>query len=463
MRKAITAIKSAVVITAAASLLASCEDSPNVGSSLVHDESEVVIASEFAVAGRSVDNTRVQSRTITQVLGRINAKGYGDFSSDFVTQFMPSAQIDTENLTADNIDSLKLLFFVPKGSYVGDSIAPMGLEVYRLNKQLPSLIYSNFDPADYYNPADLLASKIYACNAIAATDSIKNLSYRLIDVKMPIELAKELYNLYITDPSAYAFPANFARHFPGIYVKNSYGDGRVVEISSTMMRMYYHTTTTNSEGKETINRYQGNYYAVTPEIVLNNNLAYTISPELDARIADGEQIIVAPVGRDVELQFPIQEVVDYYNANTGSLSVVNTLTFEIPAEKITNDYGIKPPANLLLILSSKKDEFFLRNELNNNITSFYAAYDADNHRYRFAGMRDYLLDILKKDKITPEDYTFTLTPVTIQTEVNSSNSYYGSSTTYVSAIDPYIGAPAMVQLDLEKAKITLTFSKQTID
>ena len=236
-----------------------------------------------------------------------------------------------------------------------------------------------------------------------------------------------------------------------------------MEISSTMMRMYYHTTTTNSEGKETINRYQGNYYAVTPEIVLNNNLAYTISPELDARIADGEQIIVAPVGRDVELQFPIQEVVDYYNANTGSLSVVNTLTFEIPAEKITNDYGIKPPANLLLILSSKKDEFFLRNELNNNITSFYAAYDADNHRYRFAGMRDYLLDILKKDKITPEDYTFTLTPVTIQTEVNSSNSYYGSSTTYVSAIDPYIGAPAMVQLDLEKAKITLTFSKQTID
>ncbi len=229
------------------------------------------------------------------------------------------------------------------------------------------------------------------------------------------------------------------------------------------MRMYYHTTTTNSEGKETINRYQGNYYAVTPEIVLNNNLAYTISPELDAKIADGEQIIVAPVGRDVELQFPIQEVVDYYNANTGSLSVVNTLTFDIPAEKITNDYGIKPPANLLLILSSKKDEFFLRNELNNNITSFYAAYDADNHRYRFAGMRDYLLDILKKDKITPEDYTFTLTPVTIQTEVNSSNSYYGSSTTYVSAIDPYIGAPAMVQLDLEKAKITLTFSKQTID
>ncbi|MDE6528517.1 MAG: DUF4270 domain-containing protein, partial [Muribaculaceae bacterium] len=218
MNKAICAIKSAAVIIAAA-LLPSCEDSPNVGSSLVQDESEVVIASEFAVAGHSVVNPRVQSRTVTQVLGRINAKGYGTFTSDFVTQFMPSAQIDTENLTADNIDSLKLLLFVPKGSFVGDSIVPMGLEVYRLNKQLPAPIYSNFDPAQYYNPADLLGSKIYACNAIAASDSIKNLSYRLIDVDMPLSLAKELYNLYVNDPSAYAFTSNFAQHIPVIYVK----------------------------------------------------------------------------------------------------------------------------------------------------------------------------------------------------------------------------------------------------
>lgn len=463
MRKAIYAITSSAAIILSAAILTSCEDSPNVGSSLVEDESEVVIASEFTVAGRSIINPKVQSRTVKQVLGRINAKGYGTFSSDFVTQFMPSAQIDTENLTADNIDSLKLLFFVPNGSFVGDSIVPMGLEVYRLNKQLPAPIYSNFNPSDYYNPSDLLASKIYACNAVGASDSIKKLSYRLIDVPMPLALAKELYNLYVDDPSAYTFPASFAQHFPGIYVKNSYGDGRVVEIGSTMMRMYYHTTSTDSEGKETIKRYQGNYYAVTPEIVVNNNMAYAISPELNARISAGENIIVAPVGRDVELKFPIRDVIDYYHANSGSLAVVNSLTFEIPVEKIANDYGIEPPANLLMVLSSKKDAFFLNNELNNNVTSFYAAYDSDKHRYRFSGMRDYLLDILKKGDISPDDYTFTLTPVTIQTEVNSSNSYYGSSTTYVSSIDPYIGAPTMVSLDLEKAKVTLTFSKQTID
>jgi len=462
MINVIKTIKFAIAATAGVFALAACEESPNIGSSLIQDETEVVVFSDFTVTGRSVDNPRVQSRTVTQVLGRINAKGYGSFSSDFVTQFMPSVSIDTKNLTADNIDSLKLLMFVPKGSFIGDSVAPMGLEVYRLNKQLPSLIYSDDSPSKYYNEADLLGSRIYACNALGATDSIRNLSYRLIDVPLPLSLARELYNLYITDPSAYAFPSNFAKHFPGIYVKNSFGDGRVVEVTSTLIRMYYHTTSTDSEGKEEIKRYQGNYYAVTPEIILNNNLIYKMSDDLKRRINDGEQIIVAPVGRDIEMTFPIREVIDYYKANAGTLSVINTLSMDIPAETITNDYGITPPENLLLILSKEKDDFFLRSELNNDITSFYASYDAEKKRYRFSGLRPYLLDMLKKDNIKPEDYTFTITPVNIETETNSSNSYYGTTTTYVSAINPYIGAPTMTRLDLSKATVNFTFSKQTM-
>lgn len=458
-----TTILNAIRITAAASMAAvmiiSCDDSANVGSSLVKDESEVVIASDFTISGHTVSNPKVPSRTATQVLGRIKADDYGVFSSDFVTQFMPSATIDTEKMTRQNIDSLKLLMFVPKGSLVGDSLAPMGLEVYRLNKQLTAPIFSNFNPEDYYNPADKLGEKIYVCNALGATDSIKALSYRLIDVKMPDELAKEFYDLYIQNPQAYAYPSEFARHFPGIYVKNSFGSGRVVAISNTMMRMYYHVTSTDSEGKEKIEKYYGNYFAVTPEIILNNNFSYEADASLQARIENGETIIVAPVGRDVEMIFPIKDVIDYYQANSGALAVINTLAFDIPAEAIENEYGIEPPADMLMVLSSKKEQFFQNNELTDNKTSFYCSYDAANHRYRFSGLRDYLLDMLKKDNITPEDYTFTLTPVVVETE-SSSSGYYGS-TTYVSAIEPYVGAPVMVKLDLSKANVSFSFSKQT--
>ena len=181
------------------------------------------------------------------------------------------------------------------------------------------------------------------------------------------------------------------------------------------------------------------------------------------RIDGGEQIIVAPVGRDVEIQFPINEVISYYKQHSGSLSVVNSLSFKIPVELIKNDYSIAPPANLLLVQSDKKEKFFLDNELVNNETSFYASYNSTDKCYIFSGMRNYLLKMLEKESIEPSDYTFTLTPVTVVTESNTSNSYYGQTTQYVSSIDPYIGAPVMVKLDLDKAEINLTFAKQTID
>lgn len=463
MLKAKTILASLQLLLAGSAIMSSCGDATNVGASLVTDKSQIVVATDFTVTGQTVVNPNVQSRTVVQVLGRFEAKGYGHFSSDFVTQFMPAATLPTEGITVDDIDSLKLIMRIPKGSWVGDTVVPMGLEVFRLNRQLPAPIFSDFDPENYYNPADKLAEKIYVCNALGATDSIRRLSYREINVPLPRELGQELYRLYLEHPEAYTFPASFARYFPGIYVKNNFGSGRVVAITATTMRLYYHTVGTDSEGKEVINRMSGNYYAVTPEVILNNNIDYTIDRELQARIDNGEKIVAAPVGRDVEMTFPLQDVIDYYHENAGSLSVINTLTLDIPAEALENDYGIEPPTNLLLVLKSKKDEFFSKNKLTDDVTSFYATYDSANHRYRFNGLRGYLLDALDRDDLTAADSEFVLTPVNIETETNQSNSYYSSSTTYVSAINPYIGAPVLVKLNLDKCVITFTFSKQTVE
>ncbi len=68
-----------------------------------------------------------QSRTVTQVLGQIDAKGYGRFASRFHDSIHAIGQIDTQNITAET-STLSSPLFVPKGSFVGDSITPMGLE-----------------------------------------------------------------------------------------------------------------------------------------------------------------------------------------------------------------------------------------------------------------------------------------------------------------------------------------------
>lgn len=441
---------------------AACDNTTEeIGSSLIQEEPEVIIHNEFSLAGKTLPNAVIESRTVTQLLGDIDAEGYGEFSSDFVCQFMPADKLVTEGVT---VDSMKLILAYNMGGFVGDSVVPMGLEVFRLNRRLPSPIYSDFNPEDYCDVnARPLAEKIYVANAQGENDSIRNLQYREVKVDLPLSLANELFNLYVENPEAYSFPSNFAKYFPGIYVRNSFGAGRLMQIQRTNIIMYYHTVATDSEGKEVKKSFEGNYFAVTPEVVSNNNITFTIDPALQARIDAGAPIIVAPVGRDVEITFPLRDVIDYYNANRGALSVVNTLSMEIPASVIENAYGINPPENLLMVLSSEKNAFFLNNSLSDDKTSFIAAYNSTKKSYTFSAMRTYFINMFEKygstGLIDPDDITFILTPVSVTTETTS-NGY--NTTTYVSAITPYVGRPAMTQLNLAGADITFRFSKQTL-
>ncbi len=462
----ITGLFAAIALIAGFS---ACTDTTTgIGSSLIQEESQVIIHDEFAIQGHTVDNERIESRTITQLLGRIDADGYGQFSSDFVCQFMPASKLATEDITVNDIDSMKLFLAYMNGSFVGDSIMPMGLEVFLLNKQLPTPIYSTFDPTEYcdVNSAPL-ASGIYVGNAMGENDSIRALNYREITIDLPLKLGRDLFQLYLDNPEAYAYPKNFAKYFPGIYVRNTFGEGRVTQIQRTLMVIYYHTITTDSEGKQKVNRFEGNYFAVTPEVISNSNIDFSIDPKLQADIDAGEKIIVAPVGRDIEITFPLADVIDYYNTNRGTLSVVNSLTMKIPAERIANAYGIEPPQNVLLILSSKKDDFFLNNELTDDKTSFIATYSSADKCYNFSSMRQYFLDMYEKyngttrAEVDPKDITFTITPVELTTETIGS-SYYSSGTTYISSVTPYIGRPAMTRLSLDKADVIFQFSKQTL-
>ena len=461
-----SAILAAAMVSAAS--LSGCKDTTeDIGSSLVTDNSEVVIEDEYSVSGRVVENSKVQSRTITEILGVIDAEGYGKFSSDFVTQFMPAQNIASDEVAVDDIDSLNLVLTMPTGSFVGDSVAPMGLEVFRLTKTLPYPIYSDFDPVaeQCFDPSKPIASKIYAVNALGQTDSVKALSYRQVSVKLPLSLGKELFTLYRENPSAYATPTAFAEHFAGIYVRNSYGSGRVTRFESVVMRMHYHTMGTDDDGKEVEVSQAGTYYAVTPVVITNNNINYDMAESLQKRVDDGEAIIVAPAGRDVELTFPLMDVIESYRSKSGGMAVINSLSMELPAEEIENDYGIAPPSRMLMLLSKDKDMFFANNEITDDVTSFVATYDSSEGCYTFSGLRAYLLKMLeeyeKNGKVEAEDYTFTLTPVTVTTETNSSG-YYQTST-YISSITPYVLTPVMTKLDLGKAKITFTFTKQSVN
>jgi len=448
-------------------LFTACDDDvTTVGNSLVTDKSEVIIDSSFIVTGQSVPNNDIQSRTITQLLGEFNAKEFGSFKSEFVTQFMPALQIDTTNVVELESLRMRLLMFVRTGDFTGDSLVPMGLKIYPLIKQLPSPIYSNFDPTDYYNEGDCWTpeSHIYTANALYS-DSANALAYRTVSVELPYQFARMFYEKYRTSPQTFASPQAFAEFFPGIYVKSSFGSGRVININETRINLYYRrkgTVSTGGTTRDTVYNATGIYMAVTPEVISNNIINFQISPQLAGMVSNGENIIVAPSGYDSRLTFPTKEIIEKYRSQAGDLSVVNKLTFSIPVSEIENDYNITPPAYLLMILSNKKKEFFAQNKVSDDRTSFLASYDSENKRYDFTGLRDYIMDMLAKENLEEDDYTFTLTPVDVVTE-SASSGYYNQGETVITGINPYVGKPAMCRLDMENAKIKFTYSKQSIN
>lgn len=447
-----------------ASLIA-CEDTTGIGSSIIEDEVEVLVDSSFTVTGFSVANPVIQGRTESQILGKIDAKGFGNFSSDFITQFMPAVALDTFGITIETLDSIKLRMFMNYGDCIGDTLAPMGVEVYRLDKAIESPIYSDFNPSSYYSSDGLLGSTIYTASVIGLPESLverythPDTAVRVVEVDMPMSLAYEFWNKYLSDPLIWNDPQQFAEWFPGIYVKNSFGSGRVMTFYSTAMYLYYSRHLQYDE-VDTIIPGSQIFLSVTPEVINNNNFNLSISSDI-VNLAQTKPVIVAPIGYDVEVTLPIQEIVDKYRNATNTFSVINSMDFNIPVEEISNQYGIEPPEYLLLVRKDMKDSFFSKQQVTDNINSFYASYDSDNKCYDFSSMRQYFLEMSAKDSITADDAEFILTPVSLMTETYTSSYYYTTQTTIL-AIVPYTGSPAMAQLDLDNAKITLTFSRQTL-
>lgn len=452
----------AVLVLAGLSFSA-CENSNEVGTDLVTDEVSIVSDSTFTVVGKSTRSEAVVSRTVMQLLGSVDAPGYGSITSDFVTQFMPSSSMVTTDVTPETIDSLKLEMLVNTSSFVGDSLALMGLEVYPLAKQLEVPIYSNFNPQGYYDPNNCVGSLVYNLTKGAEADSLQKNTYYTLSVKLPVEMGRDFFRKYKESPQTFASPTEFAKYFPGLYVRNSYGSGRITRVGNTTMKLFYHQNFVNDKGNDTTVYAVGTYFSVTPEIITNNNIALDISPSITKGIADGQVIMLAPVGYDVELTFPAPAIMSSYRTGVaGSLGVVNTLSFQIPVEDIENKYNITAPTDVLLVLKKDRDDFFLKNKLPDDKTSFRATLTKlsdGSMGYAFMDLRQYIMDLLQKDNVTEDDYTFVLMPVIATTE--SSNDYYGNTNATLTAITPYVTEPKMTKILLEKAKINFVYSKQT--
>ena len=462
--------------------LTSCKDDvSSIGGSLTSGEVTIVMDSIYTdIQAKPVLSESIDGRSITKLVGRINVPEYGRLECAFVTQMMSATKMPVpDSITEQHVDSMRLVFSVPRGSLTGDSLAPQQLSVYRLTKQLPSGIQSDFDPSGYYDSSSPWAKRSYTLSVIARGDSaVQKQAYVKIPMMLPKDFALDIFRKYRAEDKIFQWPSSFNNFFPGIYVDQTFGNGCVANVSKAeiflywnrMVRSYEPTDEKDEEGNtkyEYVDRVKRDsicLFASQPEVLSSNIIRYEMADRLRKMAEEGQAVITTPGGYTVEMDFPALELLDKYAGDKGGMAVVSSLTFEIPATQVKNDYGLTVAPYLLMVKSSEKEKFFGENKVPDQITSFYAAYNSETGSYQFNSMRQYFLNLYADYKsgkpIDPEDMRFELVPVGITTEVVEG---YTNSTTYVTKCTPFVGRPTMTLLNLSKSLICFTFSSQKID
>lgn len=504
MCKSLKLLATPIIGIAVGVVFASCEDNVStVGSDLATGEVQIALDSltwdgteqyihrgdqQIQVACPKISYSTlfddvVDSRSTTNLIGRISVPEYGDLNCSYVSQLLSATKLDIpDSIPIAQIDSMKLILRVPRGELTGDSLAPQQLRVYRLTKSLPKDINNMFDPSGYYDPENPLGSRSFTLSALGMSDSLYQ-KRRYVDIEIPLsrEMAVETVNAYRNEKtkSIFEWPQTFEQHFHGIYVEPSFGRGCIANIGATRFLIYYsyktvETTTTDDKTSTTVKTATdvAGVFASSPIVLNSNNIKYQPSDYLKNLAADNEAIITTPGGYRINLKFPAKELLDIYYRSQSKLAVVNNLSFSIPAEEIKNDYGLTLPPYLIMVKTNKLSEFLASNSLPDDNDSFYAEYDKGS--YTFSKMRNYILDLIQNG-VKEEDLNFTIIPANIVfEEEQASNSYYNSlyyslyggyntsssGKKYPTKCTPYITKPSMCRLHIDKARTIFTYSIQ---
>ena len=450
--------------------LIACDDEiTTIGSSLNDSLIEITVDStSIKLSGQSVFNDSILGRTTDPLIGNLTVEGYGSLRTGYLTQFMPTLDIDTTNVTPSTLDSIKLYLSYYNEDLTGDSLAPMVMDVYKLDKTVKSPLYTNLNPLDYYSPENILASKPFGSSTDGLIDKDnstedKTVTYKRIEIKLPIELGQEIFNKYKEDPEIFSLPSEFAKFFPGIYMNVSYGNGRMVNIKGIFMTMHYRAI--DNKGK--IDTLAYNYLGVTPEVSSINHFSLTPDEQLLSRVeeynATGNKVIAqAPIGYMPIIKFPTGNIIKKYQEKldeSGRIqNILNYLSFTIPV--VTNENNqLAPPQYLLFIRASQVNDFFEQKLLPDDISTMYATYNKAKGVYNFGDISKYIKSILQREDptVTEDDETIALIPVSVYSETNSS--YYETTTSVVSVV-PYSESPAIADLDLDGAQIKIIYTTQ---
>ncbi|MDD3036819.1 DUF4270 domain-containing protein [Bacteroides sp.] len=303
-----------------------------------------------------------------------------------------------------NIHTVELYLWYK--SYFGDSLTACRLSVYELDEKLElkdKPYYTNIDPNNYYNEADLLGSKTYTAVDLSIKDSIRksdsytpNVNFSFKD-DISYKVGGKI--LRAARRAGTSFDYNkFSDIFKGIYIKSDYGDGTILYISQAQMRVVYKCyevdKKTGIKLKKSGSTADSTYYTTrdfvsTREVIQANQLANDKEKIKELIEEDNNTYIKSPAGIFTQAILPINEINEKLQLDT--LNAVK-LTFSNYNQSSENKFGMTYPSTLMLIRKKFKDSFFENNQLTDNITSYLTSHSTNINQYVFSNITNLVND-----------------------------------------------------------------------
>jgi hypothetical protein len=411
---------------------------------------------------RTVQVDSVYSRTKYPVLGEYADPVFGTVRSSYIGEFyFPEGAGFKEGA---NIDSVRVM--VSYTTMMGDSLAPMELSVYEVNKSLKGVDkYTHIDPADYANLSAPLGKQVfsgknstYRTGSYTASD-YSTVTYNIYDiiVKLPKTLGESFLNEYNKPGHGKMVNADtFREFFKGLYFTTTFGKSTIVKVDVTSLYVHYHYLDKNgsSTNQDTI-RNTALGLNITPEVTQLNYIQNNNSQLLGEN--DTHTYVKSPAGVNTEITFPLSELNN--KIKSQALNLANFTVYAMPDASENPMVKISPPDYLLLVNKDSLNGFFEQRKLIDNVTSFISSkFDATTYSYKFNNISTMINHYNQEHDGAAFDLVYYLIPVDA-TFTTTQQSYYSQATSVLTALQNQMW-PTAVMLDKRRGnlKLELIFS-----
>lgn len=452
-----------VLLTFAAILTLSCNDTlDQVGFTIQPGKDRLTVGIDtLDLQARTIQADSVFNKTKYPVLGEYTDPVFGTIQSSYIGEFyFPEGAGFREGAI---IDSVRVI--VSYTTMMGDSLAPMQLSVYEVNKSLKGLDnYTHINPVDFADMSAPLGVQTFTgknstYRTETYTSGYNTTTYNVYDinVKLPNTLGENFLTEYKKPGHGKLVDADtFREFFRGLYFKTTFGNSTILNVNITSLFVHYnYLDKKGSSTKQDTIRTDALRLNITPEVTQLNYIQQQNDQLLEEN--DTHTYVKSPAGVNTEITFPLSELHD--KISSQALNLARFTIYAMPDASEDPLVKISPPDYLLLVNKDSLSGFFEQRKLVDNITSFLSAkFDATTYSYKFNNISTMVNYYNQELDGEPFDLVYYLIPVDA-TYTTVQQSYYSSGSQVLTELHNQMW-PSAAKLDKRAGnlKLELIFS-----